>query len=127
MEVESENPRRKATNPVVDFCSQIGAYILYDARQVVYVGRADDIGQRLLARTKDAGKQWDRFSWFGFRSAKRGKLGNLPKTYSSSSLIPFLKAVLIEVLEFWEKSPARRRRLAVGFLNLAGCGCKATR
>lgn len=125
------NPKirgENATNPVVDFCLQTGVYILYDARHVVYVGRADGIGQRLFARAKNADKQWNRFSWLGFRSVKGGKLGNLPKTYSSFLLPPFLESVLIEVLELWENHRQGEDPLAVEFFQrLAECGCNLTR
>lgn len=52
----------------VDFNKQIGIYLLYDGREVIYVGRATDrpLGRRLYEHTMDRfSSRWDRFSWFG--------------------------------------------------------------
>ena len=56
----------------VDFCGQVGVYILYDHQRIVYIGRASErkggksIGQRLFEHTTDRlNSRWDRFSWFG--------------------------------------------------------------
>ena len=63
----------------VDFTKQTGIYLLYDGREVIYVGRATDrlLGRRLYEHTIDRlSSRWDRFSWFGVQpvSAK----GQLP-------------------------------------------------
>ncbi|MDX1909895.1 MAG: HTH domain-containing protein [Saprospiraceae bacterium] len=55
----------------VDFSKQTGIYLLYDAKEIVYVGRTTDttLGQRLYdhyTKTRFEGR-WDRFSWFGFK------------------------------------------------------------
>lgn len=53
----------------VDFCNQIGVYLLYDGREVIYVGRATErgLGVRLYEHTWERlASRWDRFSWFGF-------------------------------------------------------------
>lgn len=53
----------------VDFQKQLGIYLLYDGREVIYVGRATDrpLGKRLYEHTLDRfSSRWDRFSWFGY-------------------------------------------------------------
>src|SRR5579859_3028712 len=59
-------PSRKRRE--VDVWSQRGVYILHDAWEVVYVGKADGtpLGSRLKSHLSDrhAGR-WDRFSWYG--------------------------------------------------------------
>ena len=52
----------------VDFNKQTGIYLLYDGREIIYVGRATDrpLGKRLFEHTLDRfSSRWDRFSWFG--------------------------------------------------------------
>ncbi|HEX8339790.1 MAG TPA: hypothetical protein VF624_02670, partial [Tepidisphaeraceae bacterium] len=52
----------------VDFFMQLGVYLLYDGREVIYVGRTTDrpLGRRLFEHTIDRmSARWDRFSWFG--------------------------------------------------------------
>jgi hypothetical protein len=87
----------------VDFREQLGVYLLYDAREVVYVGRSTErpLGLRLYEHTLDRlGSRWDRFSWFGVRPvSEEGALGTPPVQYGSESLLPVLEAVLIEALE----------------------------
>ena len=87
----------------VDFCDQLGVYLLYDSREVIYVGRTTDrpLGRRLSEHTRDRLRtRWNRFSWFGLLPVDdSGTLGNLPDSFSSSNMIPTLEAVLIEALE----------------------------
>lgn len=87
----------------VDFCRQLGIYLLYDGREVIYVGRSTDrpLGQRLYEHTKDRmSARWDRFSWFGLLPVSDdGRLGELPRQYEAATLIPALEAILIEALE----------------------------
>ena len=87
----------------VDFCRQLGIYLLYDGREVIYVGRTTDrpLGKRLYEHTNDRmSERWDRFSWFGLLPVSdAGKLGALPPTFESAKLIPALEAILIEALE----------------------------
>jgi len=87
----------------VNFSKQIGVYLLYDGREVIYVGRATKrpLGQRLYEHTLDRlCTRWDRFSWFGLLPvADTGFLGELPPYYSTDPLIPALEAILIEALE----------------------------
>ena len=87
----------------VDFCNQVGVYLLYDGREVVYVGRTIDrpLGRRLFEHARDRLRtRWNRFSWFGLLPVlESGNLGNLPNSFSAAKMIPTLEAVLIEALE----------------------------
>jgi len=87
----------------VDFCHQLGIYLLYDGREVIYVGRTTErpLGRRLYEHTIDRlSARWDRFSWFGLLPVSdTGELGSLPETYDAAKLIPALEAILIEALE----------------------------
>lgn len=87
----------------VDFSKQLGIYLLYDGREVIYVGRSTDrpLGRRLYEHTFDRlSSRWDRFSWFGVLPvSEKGELGKPQDTISSSKLIPALEAILIEALE----------------------------
>jgi hypothetical protein len=94
---------------VVDFCKQLGIYLLYDGREVIYVGRSTDrpLGKRLYEHTIDRlSARWDRFSWFGLLPVSDdGQIGSLPDNYKAANLIPALEAILIEALE-----PRQNRR-----------------
>jgi hypothetical protein len=87
----------------VDFNKQLGIYLLYDGREVIYVGRTTDrpLGKRLFEHTSDRmSSRWDRFSWFGLLPvSEQGSLGSLPTTFDAAKLIPALEAILIEALE----------------------------
>lgn len=87
----------------VDFYKQLGIYLLYDGREVIYVGRTTDrpLGKRLYEHTIDRmSARWDRFSWFGLLPvSEKGQIGSLPETYDAAKLIPALEAILIEALE----------------------------
>jgi hypothetical protein len=87
----------------VDFCKQIGIYLLYDGREVIYVGRSTDrpLGRRLYEHTADRmATRWDRFSWFGLLPiSETGNIGSLPASYPAEKLVPALEAILIEALE----------------------------
>jgi hypothetical protein len=87
----------------VDFNKQLGIYLLYDGREVIYIGRTTDrpLGLRLHEHTRDRmAARWDRFSWFGLLPvSEAGGLGNLPITYDAAKMIPALEAILIEALE----------------------------
>ena len=87
----------------VDFYSQLGIYLLYDGREVIYVGRTTDrpLGKRLYEHTLDRlATRWDRFSWFGILPVtEKGELGKVPDRYISKKIIPALEAILIEALE----------------------------
>jgi hypothetical protein len=87
----------------VDFCQQHGVYLLYDGREVIYVGRATDrpLGTRLYEHTVDRmSARWDRFSWFGLLPVSAaGALGSLAPSFDATKLIPALEAILVEALE----------------------------
>lgn len=87
----------------VDFYKQLGIYLLYDGREVIYVGRTTDraLGRRLYEHTIDRmSARWDRFSWFGLLPVSDlGEIGSLPETYIAAKIIPALEAILIEALE----------------------------
>src|SRR5665213_695500 len=87
----------------VDFNKQLGIYLLYDGREVIYVGRSTDrpLGRRLFEHTIDRmSTRWDRFSWFGLLPvSETGELGSLPEDYKAATIIPALEAILIEALE----------------------------
>ncbi len=87
----------------VDFSGQLGIYLLYDGREVIYVGRTTDrpLGKRLFEHTIDRmTARWDRFSWFGLLPVSdKGQLCSLPKQYEAAKLIPALEAILIEAME----------------------------
>lgn len=87
----------------VDFCKQLGIYLLYDGREVIYIGRSTDrpLGRRLYEHTSDRlAARWDRFSWFGLRPvSESAELGDLPQSYESQKMIPALEAILVEALE----------------------------
>jgi len=87
----------------VDFNKQLGIYLLYDGREVIYIGRTTDrpLGRRLFEHTADRlAARWDRFSWFGLLPVSdAGVLGSLPATYDAAKMIPALEAILIEALE----------------------------
>jgi hypothetical protein len=87
----------------VDFNNQRGIYLLYDGREVIYVGRVTDraLGLRLYEHTADRlSTRWNRFSWFGLVPVSdSGSLGAMPGNYDSSKIIPALEAILVEALE----------------------------
>ncbi|MBA3019193.1 MAG: winged helix-turn-helix domain-containing protein [Proteobacteria bacterium] len=87
----------------VDFHKQIGIYLLYDVREVIYVGRATDraLGRRLYEHTLDRfSSRWDRFSWFGLLPVSEiGTLGTMPSSYEAIKIIPAIEAIMIEALE----------------------------
>jgi len=87
----------------VDFCKQIGIYLLHEGREVIYVGRATGSALRkaaIRAYARPLSSRWDRFSWFGVLPVSDdGKLGTLQDTFESSKLLPALEAILVEALE----------------------------
>ena len=83
----------------VDFGKQYGVYLLYDGREVIYVGRTTErpLGRRLYEHTIDRmSARWDRFSWFGLLPVSpSGSLGEMPARFDAIKLIPALGAILI--------------------------------
>ena len=114
----SPNPslggRQQIGATVVNFHDQRGVYLLYDGREVVYVGRSVDrpLGKRLYEHTQDRLRsRWDRFSWFGLRRVSpAGKLSEVKYTPSEELIAVTLEALLIEGLE-----PRQNRRRGDGF------------
>lgn len=93
----------------VDFCAQVGVYLLHDRNRVIYVGRAaDTLFARLKAHTTDRlSGRWDRFSWFGLRAvAEDGSLAEPSSAWDHTVVIETLEALLIESLE----PPLNRKR-----------------
>ncbi|MCB2213285.1 hypothetical protein KQI52_14315 [bacterium] len=97
----------------VNLSDQIGVYLLYDGREVIYTGMADKrrLGKRLGDHTRDRlATRWDRFSWFGMLPVSDdGKLGSLVDSISTNKILLALEAVLIEALE-----PRQNRRQGDG-------------
>lgn len=87
----------------VDFSGQKGVYLLYDGREVIYVGRSVDrpLGKRLYEHTQDRLRsRWDRFSWFGLLSVTdSGQLQSIELKSDLAGWVATLEAVLIESLE----------------------------
>ena len=95
----------------VDLSEMRGIYMLYDGREVIYVGQAVDqpILKRLVQHTKNRlATRWNRFSWFGIDGVsalgKIEKIDNLINT-DIYSLANALEGILIEGLE-----PRQNRR-----------------
>ena len=89
----------------VNFKDQRGIYLLYDSREIIYVGQAIEqtLGQRLKQHTSDRlSGRWDRFSWFGFYAVNdEGHLLDRKK-FESLDIQVFadtLEAILIESIE----------------------------
>jgi predicted GIY-YIG superfamily endonuclease len=88
----------------VNFADQVGVYLLYDGREVVYVGRTTDnrLGARLSDHTRDRlNGRWDRFSWFGLLNVTDdGKLAQGETAeITQEDIIVTIEALLIEGLE----------------------------
>ena len=89
---------------MVNFCDQRGVYLLYDGREIIYVGRTTDqpLGRRMFQHTLDRlSTRWDRFSWFGLsRVTPEGRLERTElKDLSGDVIIATMEALLIEGLE----------------------------
>jgi len=103
--------QEQSGSDTIDFCEQVGVYLLHDRSRVVYVGRSNErpMGQRLFEHTKDRlNGRGDRFSWLGLRAVNEsGRLADIElNANDESSVINTLEAVLIETLE----PPQNRRR-----------------
>lgn len=89
----------------VNFKDQRGIYLLYDGREIIYVGQAIEqtLGQRLKQHTFDRlSGRWDRFSWFGFYSVSdKGHLHDrkIFENIDIQVLSDILEAILIESVE----------------------------
>lgn len=99
------------SDETVDFSNQIGVYLLFDGRNVVYVGKAsqESLGKRLSSHTKDRlSGRWNRFSWFGiYQVTSKGRLNEEQQfNFTPGILLTTIEAVLIEGLE----PPQNRKR-----------------
>lgn len=90
----------------IDLSEMRGIYMLYDGREVIYVGQAIDrpIIKRLSEHTKNRlATRWNRFSWFGLDSVHpgSGKIEKQIENFNSDlhSLANVLEGILIEGLE----------------------------
>jgi hypothetical protein len=99
--------RRTKRGPVVDFEPQIGVYLLYRRKKLIYVGRSGkgfgpNIGGRLVHHSRE-GKlvgKWDSYSWFGFFPVIDGKIRKRKKTdVSVAEEIRDIEALLIYLLD----------------------------
>jgi hypothetical protein len=106
--------RQQIGADAVDMARQRGVYLLYDGREVVYVGRSTDrpLGIRLYEHTYDRLRtRWNRFSWFGLCPVdEHGTLGEPLGGQTPDQFISALEALLIEALE-----PGQNRRRGDGF------------
>ena len=99
----------------IDFCNQIGVYILYDNYHPIYVGRttSDRLGIRLREHhtTSRFQGRWNRFSWFGICPiGEDGKLLDPTVPTDSDAVVASMEALLIEAME-----PAQNRKRGDGF------------
>lgn len=101
----------------IDLSEMRGIYMLYDGREVIYVGQAVDrpIIKRLSEHTKNRlATRWDRFSWFGLDGIHpdSGKIIKQSEYFTSDlhSLANVLEGILIEGLE-----PRQNRRQGDNF------------
>lgn len=89
----------------VNFNDQRGIYLLYDSREIIYIGQAIEqtLGQRLKQHTSDRlSGRWDRFSWFGLYSVNdKGHLIDRKKfeNLDIQDLANTIEAILIESVE----------------------------
>lgn len=90
----------------IDLSEMRGIYMLYDGREVIYVGQAIDrpLIKRLSEHTKNRlATRWNRFSWFGLDSVHpgSGKIEKQIENFNSDlhSLANVLEGILIEGLE----------------------------
>lgn len=92
--------------PPIDLSEMRGVYMLYDGREVIYVGQALDrpILKRLIDHTKNRlANRWNRFSWFGVDTVdpNTAKVIISENTFKIdlSCLVNAFEGILIEGLE----------------------------
>lgn len=95
----------------IDLSEMRGVYLLYDGREVIYVGQAakQPILKRLIEHTKNRlATRWNRFSWFGIDNInEKGCVSKIDDPFSTTigNLVDALEGILIEGLE-----PRQNRR-----------------
>lgn len=105
---------RTANAAGVDFTNKSGIYMLHKGYEVIYVGQAGKLLERMEAHTKDEKRnRWDNFSWFCVDDLDEptDKESNKPqKSLSIRALLDTLEALLIETL-----GPERNKKVGNGF------------
>lgn len=97
----------------VDFSEHSGIYLLHKGYEVIYVGQATHLHDRLVAHTTDDKRnRWDNFSWFsltGFDN-ENPENGADSKSLSIPAILDTLEALLIETL-----GPERNKKVGNDF------------
>ena len=105
---------RTANAAGVDFADYAGIYLLHKGYEVIYVGQAKRLVERLDAHTKDDKRnRWDNFSWFcidDIDEAIEKESSKIQKSLSIPALLDTLEALLIETL-----GPERNKKVGNGF------------
>ena len=93
----------------VDFTNYKGIYLLHKGYEVIYVGKATKLGDRLSQHTKDDKRnRWDNFSWFSIDEIESENKGQ--KLMNLEGLMDTLEALLIETL-----GPERNKKVGNDF------------
>lgn len=93
------------------FSDDSGIYLLHKGYQVVYVGQATVLKDRLADHTTDPLRnRWDSFSWFSLTENESHMQEDSSKTLRIPKLLDTLEALLIETL-----GPERNSRAGNGF------------
>lgn len=95
----------------LDFANHSGIYLLHKGYEVVYVGQAQKITERLQDHTKDSLRnRWDNFSWFCIDDIESDNENSNTKSLANEALLDTLEALLIETL-----GPERNKKVGNGF------------
>ena len=98
----------------VDFTEKAGIYLLHKGYEVIYVGQAKKLVERIDAHTRDDKRnRWDNISWFCLDELEESPDKELIKSQKSLSipaLLDTLEALLIETL-----GPERNKKVGNGF------------
>lgn len=106
--IDWDNPKlwgiQSSGAKAIDLSEMRGVYMLYDGREVVYVGKSSEtILKRLIQHTKNRlATRWNRFSWFGIDGINKD--GQYLRTddnirIDATTLIEAMEGLLIEGLE----------------------------
>ena len=94
----------------VDFTTCSGIYLLHKGYEVIYVGQATKLCDRLSSHTKDDKRnRWDNFSWFSLDEIESNE-NKEQKQMNKPELLDTLEALLIETL-----GPERNKKVGNGF------------